>query len=331
MAKESRIKETLEKEWNTITPLHEEYILLGPYTLRLLFATRILREKILRAFQHLKTAPTISPHLTVHLWDTTELQRPLPSLDWELLSRNGYQGAYTETSFYHFFSGVDALSVVDANTNTAYFVVRDAIALPWWVSGSPLQALLHAWLRTQGMQLTHVASVGKNGKALLLAGKGGSGKSTTTLACAKNGFTIYGEDYCIIDPSGEPKVYSIYQTAKIESKTFSFFPSLPMHLKSQTNEKSLLFYDSLFPETMGYQASIKGIFSLHIGEKPIPSLSKSGSCLQSLLMSTLRQLPFYHSKSMQLLHQLTSQTENYTCTLGTDMNENIRLIERFFE
>lgn len=84
----------------------------------------------------------------------------------------------------------------------------------------PAHHALAAWLANRGALMVHAGAVEIDGRAVLLVGRGGSGKSTTALACAQAGFGFLGDDLCVVEPadpaSGEAaKVHAIYGTAKL--------------------------------------------------------------------------------------------------------------------
>lgn len=84
----------------------------------------------------------------------------------------------------------------------------------------PAHHALAAWLAQRGALMVHAGAVEVDGRALLLVGRGGSGKSTTALACAQAGFGFLGDDLCVVEPAdpamGEPaRVHAIYGTAKL--------------------------------------------------------------------------------------------------------------------
>ena len=61
---------------------------------------------------------------------------------------------------------------------------------------------------------------------VLIAGKSGSGKSTTTLACLTSGLLYAGDDYVLADVAAEPYVHSLYSTAKLVPDNCDRFPQL---------------------------------------------------------------------------------------------------------
>jgi hypothetical protein len=57
-----------------------------------------------------------------------------------------------------------------------------------------------AGLLDRGLYAVHAGSVSRNGAALVLAGPGGVGKTTLTLALAARGFEVLSDELAIIDP-----------------------------------------------------------------------------------------------------------------------------------
>lgn len=325
--------ERIAKAWAQLIPLVSKYYKIGPFTVCLTFAHAGLEKEMTMAFHHLTCNPVDQPDLTICLWDTATTKQKLPELNWELIYRNGYHG-YCEKSIYlHYFDSIDALSAFHAEKNQAYYIVRNTAALPWWVGASPLQVILHAWLRSHGAQLTHTAAIANNQGAILLTGKGGSGKSTTTLACLTEGFDYIGEDYCILMPKPTPHVYSIYQSAKWEQNTRKMFPTYEqyiMNTQTANSEKALVFYQDIFPTQIKTTAPIRAIVSLKIGQQKKPVIEKQNiqHALKDLMMSTLMQLPWHHVKTMTLLQDITLNVPCYQLTLGQQLKENTHVIRK---
>jgi hypothetical protein len=74
--------------------------------------------------------------------------------------------------------------------------VSSADDLSLYERGKPLHYLLSLWHNDRGTFVTHGALVARGDAGVLLAGAGGSGKSTTTAACSSADFACVG-DYCI--------------------------------------------------------------------------------------------------------------------------------------
>ena len=59
----------------------------------------------------------------------------------------------------------------------------------------PMARLLLEWCNDHGRQVIHAGLVAYQGQGILFAGKSGSGKSTSSLACLCGEFNYLGEDY----------------------------------------------------------------------------------------------------------------------------------------
>ena len=77
----------------------------------------------------------------------------------------------------------------------------------------PIISMAHQFIRyfTIGLgkhkqQVVHAASVGTKDGAVLIVGKGGSGKSTSALACLNAGMYYLGDDYTLISNDSNPQV-----------------------------------------------------------------------------------------------------------------------------
>ena len=324
--------ERLHQTWGSFSnPVSSDYRI-GPYVLRISSVSPSL-DKLTRALHHLKQEE-LSPSfdLEICLWDAAIEKQKLPPLDWELLQRAGYFGCYAAPVYVQWFDTISALSALDLAERRAYYVVRDARDLPWWVEGSPFQMILHVWLQDKGLQLTHVAAVGKKGRAILLAGKGGSGKSTTVLACLREGLHYLGEDYCILEPGAAPRVWSVYNSAKWTLQTRKLFPEYERWVANPdqaVREKALIFYPEIFPSQIKTSLPIHSAISLSVGSGEAPVLQGSDSfyTIKCLMMSTIYQLPFRRSLTMNALKNLAAPINHYQLSLGRDMRANVHLIE----
>jgi len=330
--------ETWFNEADTIVAKFDEqhvfFFKIQNFVVKLTIDTAHFFKKMTEAFLHLQISPVSAPDLTIYLWETSCSKNKIPSIDWGLVNKNDHHGFSVEPYYFHFFPYINAFSAIDLSRNVAHYVVRNTEALPWWVGGSPLQVILHAWFRERGLQLTHVAAVSNRDGAVLFTGKGGSGKSTTTLSCLLNGFGYIGEDYCFISNEGIPTVYSVYQSAKWEKNTRTLFPQFEEHIKnkeSANQEKALIFYRDIFNNQIMKKAPILAMLSLSVDKtKKEPILSKNSFelGLQDLMMSTLFQLPFSHEKTISVLKEMVRKIPCYRLVLGTDLDKNLSLIEK---
>jgi hypothetical protein len=87
-------------------------------------------------------------------------------------------------------------------------------AYPPWERSAPLRAMLHWAYAGLGLRLVHAATLGLDGRGVLVAGQGGAGKSGLTLAGIAAGLDSVGDDYVLVDPRDVPTAYPLFRFAK---------------------------------------------------------------------------------------------------------------------
>lgn len=227
----------------------------------------------------------------------------------------------------YYTPGPDHLSIVDLESNRGFFWKRDLSPLPYYEAGSPLRTLLHPWLREQGVQFVHGAAVGTESGGVLMAGKGGSGKSTSALACLHSDLQYAGDDYCLVGcAKGEThRLYSLYNTAKLVGDSdLAKFNGLASHVwnpRRESDEKATIFLAEAFPQKLISRLPLRAILVPVIrGEtntviEPCPR----GEALMALGPSTLAQLPASGSKDLDSIARLVRSLPCFRMNLGTDL------------
>lgn len=108
------------------------------------------------------------------------------------------------------------LNMYDTVSRRGVFWCSDVDSLPDWEFGAPLRSLLTWALRPAHVHLVHAAGVGRaDSGGVLISARGGSGKSTTTLACIAAGMATVGDDYCALHVGSTPTVHAVYGLAKV--------------------------------------------------------------------------------------------------------------------
>jgi hypothetical protein len=103
----------------------------------------------------------------------------------------------------------------------------DAAGLPEWEDAAPLRDIIHWASAPHPWLLAHAACVGQGGRAggraVLLAGAGGAGKSTTTAACVLAGMQTTGDDFVLADPDARV-AHALYDTIKLGPESLALLP-----------------------------------------------------------------------------------------------------------
>ena len=300
---------------------------IGGYRVRLRFAGPALVPRMTPALGHLEVPAGEPADLTVHLWDTASTGTPMPPPPWRD-EDHGVRGeirGYCSDRFRTVFSlGDHAFRMIDRTSNQALFWIADADRVPYYESGAPLRVVLHWWMAGRGRQLAHAAAVGSGHGGVLLAGRGGSGKSTSALACLLAGMRYAGDDYVLVAPGREPFAHSLYSTAKLDREQVTRFPALgPMvdNAHRLSSEKALVFLARHRPEALSAGFPLRAILLPRITGRPdtrIRPASRAAS-LAALAPTTVFQLPGHGTISFDALSDIARSLPAHWLDLGTDL------------
>ena len=306
----------------------DRFYAIGACTIRLRFAGSALIPFITPAFEHLAVQPVPAPALTICLWDSVSTRTKMPPPPWSsdaYIARGevcGYSDEHIQTVF-NLGSGI--LNMFDATRNVALFWIRDAKSVPYYETGHPMREILHWFMRNHERQFVHAAAVGTSKGGVLLAGKGGSGKSTTALACLSSDLMYAGDDYVLLGGKPAPYVYSLYNSAKLDA---DFIQKLPHLVPKVSNfdrlntEKALIFLRDHYPDKVTTGFPIRAILVPRITGLPETRLTKSSPAagLRALAPSTIFQLPGARNDDFQNLIGIVKQVPSYDLELGTDLD-----------
>ena len=314
-------------------PVERSYII-GGYHIRLSFAGAALLS-LTKALEHLAADGQSTPDLTICLWDsesTGQRMVPRPWSESDFLARGVIQGYNTERIYTAFQHGSGAVSVLDKERNLAVFWAPDA-RLPYWEYGSPLRSILHWWLLSQGLQLVHAAAVGNSNGGVLIGGKGGSGKSTTALACLESNLNYIGDDYTLLAlDSGRPVVHSLYNSAKLNSDHVQRFPALLPKVANPdrlADETALLFVNEHYPAKVATQLPVRAVLLPRVTGLPETRWKRVSVAmsLAALAPSTIFQLPRAGNEAFQFLAAFIRQLPCFSLEVGTNLSTIPPVIE----
>ncbi len=298
---------------------------IGGYTVRLRFAGSALVPFLAPALEHLAIPPAPQVDLTICVWDSASTKTIMPPRPWkadDLIVRGDVQG-YSNERFHTMLSGdVGTVSVLDAAENLGVFWIREASHIPMYERGAPLRVLIHWWMRQRGLGLIHTGAVGLDGNGVLLIGKAGSGKTSTTLISLLNGWTYVGDDYCLLAMNDTAHIYSVYNSAKVNAAHLQNFPTLLSAISNPhelSTDKALLYLYQHHPTSLVTELPIKIIFLPRVtgrAETTVTPISPT-SALRALAPSSLFQLPGTGQSEFLLMADLVRRIPCYSLELGT--------------
>jgi len=297
---------------------------------RIRFAGPAMVENIVPAISHLEVAEQAGADgLTVHAWDceSTGVKPPLPSEIWNDCTPWGELSA-TRGSPVHAsrLMDVGVYSMLDLAGGRAVYWANQAAQVPPYARAAALRSILHVWMRAQGRIFLHGASVAIGGESVLLAGRGGSGKSTTALLCALAGWEYLGDDYCLASAGENPRTYSLYNSAKLppdQWDRFARWTGSPHAIKDPQSGKAIVFlhYDPttrVIPEA-GLRAIILPVVGG--GARTALSMESAAAAWKAMGPSTVLQLPGAGAQDLAQIGGLARRVPCYRLQLGGDWDE----------
>ncbi len=303
----------------------EFFCRLGGCSLRLRFAGDSLVPLVAPALAHLEMEPTPSADLTICLGDLTASQVTLEfpgggPLDGET---GGAMWRHEDARFFLLSQNeTGSLSLLDAEENLAFYWTRDVARLPWYENSFPLRHLLAGFFRRRGQYVIHAAAVGDERGAVLIVGKGGSGKSTATLACATDGLLYLGDDYSLVAVEPQPRVWSLYSSAKANVDTLNWFPELIPHVHHPggVKEKSSLFLNRAKGLRFAESLPIRAVLWPRITGRAETAIKPASpaALLFALAPSSLLQTPGGGDSLLRALSHLVQSVPTFVLEAGND-------------
>lgn len=214
--------------------------------------------------------------------------------------------------------------------------MRGSDRYPPWEAGAPLRVFLHWAYRFLGKRLVHAGTLGRDGRGILLAGKGGSGKSGTVLGGIVHGLDSVGDDYVLVEMGAtEATAYPLFRTLKQDVtgvRRLGLDTSLTAASQLNWQNKHELRIEQL-GRTLAERLQVRALVIPRITHGPVSSwapLSRSRAML-ALAPSGLMQMPGERESGVAFFSQLVRSTPCYELRLGRDPAEVNGAISAFLE
>jgi hypothetical protein len=320
--------------------VRSRFYTIAGHELALHFAGPALEPVLAPALEHLESAPARGGalrRLAVHIFDakTTGVWPPAPPWTWSDGAPDGRIPATLASRRFHihFAQPLGALSLVDLASDRALFWVGAPTDIPSYVSGAPLLHLLHAWLAARGLAVVHAACVGTQEGGLLLAGPGGSGKSTTALRCLEAGLRYVSDDYCVVDPGPPAAAHSLYCSGKLVLDQLARMDGLQASVAIPAPDhqgKPLLILRAQHAERLAPRLPLRAVVAPRVGgcadtiwRRLVPA-----AALHALAPSTLAQLPGAGGAAFRAMAALVRSLPCFELVLGHDSEQVPSAVQR---
>jgi hypothetical protein len=201
--------------------------------------------------------------------------------------------------------------------------VGDAAALPYYERSAPMLHLLHWWLSGLGLYLLHAGAVGLPESGALIVGPGGTGKSTTALACLGSELGYLGDDYTLVSTTPRPRAINLLGTAKVERDDMARLAGVVPHVDNPEpapGDKALYFID---PAHILDQTRLSALVLPRIVEarqSRIVPLDSAAPILAALAPTSILQLPGAGARTLRTIRDMCEQVPCYRLELGGDID-----------
>ncbi len=310
-----------ESMWEAAAPATVVHtIRLAGHTVDLCFSSA-LEPRLMPALAHLTTEPGKRVDLQVRLWDSDSTGVPLPATPWsfdDYPDGGEIRGPDTDiiSIAYRFDPG--ALSLLDRASGRAVFWIDAGSSVPGWMSAAPLRTILPWFIATTGGQFVHGAGVGLGGGGILIAGAGGSGKSTTALLCATAGLEYLGDDYVIV--GADDALHSAYGSGKLDDDSLRLMPQLEEWIVNDDPElsKHVVMMSRAFPDRVVPQLTLHAVVLPHVTDSDRSRFrpASASDSLLALAPTTMFQLPGAGRPALRFMADIARGVPTFHLDLG---------------
>ncbi len=279
----------------------------------------VLGELLGPATRHLRYLSADGPPaLTIDCWSAPGLALSPPP-DWPT---RGMAHLDDGSTVFTWDALDGTIRAYDRTTRRAWIRFDSRVTAATLEPASPFRRIWHWWSDDAGLQFVHAAAVGRFDGGLLIVGRGGSGKSTTALACLAAGLDFAAEDSCLLESGDPPWVHGLYVSAKGDARTAELLPSFTEEFTRSTcmvDGESVVYADRVRPAGITTGFPLRGIIVPRLTGGSISRVSPIGpaAALRALAPSTLMQMPGDRAGGLHRMAAVVRQLPAWELTLGS--------------
>jgi hypothetical protein len=314
-------------------------ILVYGYTIQILFSGSQGLSRLWPGIAHLEAMHIDNPDLVIHVWDSVCSGTRMIPMPWsgsdvfKIGYVKGFNNQHYETTYIYEPVG---FSMVDKINSKAVFWVENFEDMPRYMDAAPLKSVFHSWFRAKKLYYTHGACIGTDNGCVLFTAKGGSGKSTTAIACAARGLFYISDDYCLTSHSSTPSVHSLYNSAKLTYDTWERWSFIRDFFDGMHACRDDKIYYFLFPEkreVFNQSSPLRAIIVPNVvnsstTNSPFQRISSSDA-LRAIAPSSIFQLTGGAALDFHHFSSLVRKVPSFKLNLVDDLEVNVLRIKDF--
>ncbi|MEO7361503.1 MAG: hypothetical protein ABI120_14310 [Gemmatimonadaceae bacterium] len=310
---------------------HADFLMAGSVVRATIVGTELF-DAFVRSFSHLQIeSDSRGAELHVRLWDVeaTGIGDAHNEITYDP-SQTGETIA-SDDGRYVYFGRPQLQTVLDRSGATITGCVGSAARLTLYDVGRPLHSELLLWHHDHGLLPVHAGMVARNDNGVLLAGPGGSGKSTTSVMCHLAGFSYLADDYVAVEwrDDGSVHGHSIYNSTHIDPTHLQRFPqaitSTAVSGTLTREDKSLVMLSQAAAGHFSGEARIRVVGLPRVAHTPHTTVRRASKveALLRLAPSSLFLMPYagMGRTGFARLNDLVNSVPAYWVELGEDLQE----------
>ncbi|MGE0666726.1 MAG: hypothetical protein AB7O49_09220 [Sphingomonadales bacterium] len=316
--------------------------LVGGRPVRIRVAGAALAEEIDLPLRHLRTTVPAMPELAIDLWDQGEtgvdavmgppLTDALPFGNVSMSDDRRFLGEQRPSGALWY----------DRRANRVVGSVQDLKRRMLDERARPFHRFFCVWLADHGIQFVHsglIARTGADGRpvGMLFVGMGGTGKTTSSIACFRAGLAYLGDDAIGIEQAGDGFVgHGFYASCLIDVDHIRRFPDLQARSLPPLNdyeEKAVVYLAPIDAARVESRVRIAAVVLPRIldqSDTAARPVSK-GRALLSLAPSSIMQLPITTHGAIDRLADLIARVPTYCLELGRDVEAIPAAVNALFD
>lgn len=289
------------------------------------FLNENAKEIFSRPFSHLKTEVDRNPKFDIYVIHGGLSSEPIDG--WKRFERDASEErkllTYSNNGKHILYNHESKiLSGYDSQNKKAYYYIPSLDMLPFYEKAAPMRMIFHHFAQENEMILVHGAAIAIDGRGILMAGRGGSGKTTTAICAALGGFDYLGDDYVILDTESKV-IYSLYSSSKIRWDSEKLLPELGALAINSKNEDKGYFFMNEINDRAKKSIRLYVVVIPQIGGEEPSYLRTSGiNALRVLSSSTIFQMPGSGRSTLQSISKAIRNVPAYEMVLSSCPEDN---------
>lgn len=335
--------QSFEKACEVLKNESQFYFSLAGKQLLIRSAGTNLQNTTCQALKHIENFPTnidTTSIFEIITWDERESGIPIPTTPWESPT-NLRDDSLMQFHLEHFFvSQLNNQTILFINnhaTNQAICIIKDATKLNNGFLSSPYFKIIAVWASNNNLNILHAGCVSFKDKGVLIVGRSGKGKSSTSVQCMIGGLNYLSDDYILMDLNDEkPMAYSMFNSGKLKNKHIERFSKIDGKYRQgilDQNDKPLLFLYPYFKDQIIRSTEIHAIIVPNITTEELASYHTISEieALRALAPSTLIQLKINNLNTLNTLSNLTRTLPNYELNIGSNLDHISTKVKELIE